>query len=172
MLQIVLAIRHGSYQSEKDYNMDGFVRLDDISALGKALVDGKNTPLSVESLVLTRIDGASFIMGNDNGLDNEKPEHEVTVNPFKISKYEITNSQYATYLNEALELGHISVFVKGSAVADSGAYAGMELLFFKGARGGGWNSCEETVTTTARASQDKHDHRGPEIGFRVAGDIE
>jgi formylglycine-generating enzyme required for sulfatase activity len=39
-------------------------------------------------------------------------------------------------------------------------------------RGGGWNSCELTITTTVRASQDYPGHRGPGIGFRVADDID
>ena len=73
-------------------------------------------------------------MGNDEGADNEKPEHEVTLSAFKISRHEITNYQYAAYLNEALALGTVSVSGDTSVFADSGAYAGKKLITFTAKR--------------------------------------
>lgn len=43
--------------------------------------------------------GGTFQMGNTTGNTNETPVHSVTVNSFSISKYEITNIQYATFMN-------------------------------------------------------------------------
>ena len=40
------------------------------------------------------VEGGTFQMGNNEGSDNEKPEHFVTVNSFYIGKYEITQKQW------------------------------------------------------------------------------
>ncbi len=40
-----------------------------------------------------------FIMGGNDGLDDEKPQHIVWVDAFYIDKYEVTNAQYAKFLN-------------------------------------------------------------------------
>ncbi|MFK8265058.1 formylglycine-generating enzyme family protein [Capnocytophaga cynodegmi] len=48
------------------------------------------------------IEGGSFIMGSPTkdkeSQGDERPQHKVTVSDFKVSKYEITNSQYAKFL--------------------------------------------------------------------------
>jgi len=43
------------------------------------------------------VEGGTFQMGS-NDYDDEKPVHSVTVSSFYISKYEITNSEYAAFL--------------------------------------------------------------------------
>ena len=45
------------------------------------------------------VNGGTFQMGRNNGNNNEKPVHTVTLNSFKISKYEITTGQYSKFLN-------------------------------------------------------------------------
>jgi len=40
------------------------------------------------------IPAGEFIMGNDGGGDDEKPEREVFLDAFYIDKYEVTNAQY------------------------------------------------------------------------------
>ena len=47
---------------------------------------------------MVSIPGGSFQMGRDDGPDNEKPAHSETVKPFYIDKTEVTNSQYAEYV--------------------------------------------------------------------------
>lgn len=61
--------------------------------------------------------GGTFIMGSPNGIGNpdEKPEHSVTLSGFSISKYEITNAQYATFMNDI-----------GAAI--NGSFNGIEYL--------------------------------------------
>jgi formylglycine-generating enzyme required for sulfatase activity len=56
---------------------------------------------------LVTIPAGSFVMGDDNGRADEKPAHEVHVDAFAIGKYEVTNAQYAAFLNEALAAGEL-----------------------------------------------------------------
>lgn len=50
--------------------------------------------------VWVELPGGKFMMGSDEGRDDEKPPHEVKVSPFKISKYPITNAQFEIFMNE------------------------------------------------------------------------
>ncbi len=53
---------------------------------------------NVNSLVT--IQGGTFKMGSDDTkLDFEKPEHVVSVNSFRMSKTEVTNSEYAEFIS-------------------------------------------------------------------------
>ena len=138
LLQVVLAVRQGGYQHGCDYNGDGALTVTDVSALGKAMLKGTRTPLSenLDSPQFVRILGALFMMGDSTGVSNEKPEHEVVLSPYMISKHEITNKQYAAYLNEALEMGDVALSGDTSVVATNGDYAGKELLFLAGNKSG------------------------------------
>ena len=40
-----------------------------------------------------------FVMGRNDGPDNEKPSHTVHLDSFFIDKYEVSNSQYVVFLN-------------------------------------------------------------------------
>lgn len=58
-----------------------------------------NTPFPLE---LVHVPAGEFLMGTDPGKDNfaqpdELPQHSVHLSAFYISKYEITNMQYAVY---------------------------------------------------------------------------
>jgi len=46
------------------------------------------------------IPGGKFIMGSNNGYDDEKPIHRLHVKGFWLSKYEITNKQYGSFLKD------------------------------------------------------------------------
>lgn len=46
------------------------------------------------SLEMIAVPGGSFQMGSNNGSDNEKPAHQVTVSSFAMGKYEVTQSQW------------------------------------------------------------------------------
>ena len=48
------------------------------------------------TLEMVAIPGGTFLMGSPEGEgeDNEKPQHEVTVQPFFMGKYQITQAQY------------------------------------------------------------------------------
>ncbi len=48
------------------------------------------------------VKGGTFTMGSPDGegYDDEHPQHQVTVSDFYIGKYEVTNAQYAEFLND------------------------------------------------------------------------
>jgi formylglycine-generating enzyme required for sulfatase activity len=48
---------------------------------------------------MVAVRGGTFQMGSNEGSSDEKPVHSVTVGNFYMSKYEVTNAQYAAFLN-------------------------------------------------------------------------
>ena len=50
---------------------------------------------------LVLIEGGSYVMGNTNGEEDEKPAHDVQLSNFYISKYEITVKQYKDYCEKS-----------------------------------------------------------------------
>ncbi len=46
---------------------------------------------------LVAIPGGSFVMGTDTGRPDEGPAHPVTVSPFAIGRYEVTNAEYERF---------------------------------------------------------------------------
>jgi len=51
-------------------------------------------------LELILVQGGSFEMGSNDGGSDEKPVHEVSLSDFWIGKTEVTNAQFAQFLNE------------------------------------------------------------------------
>jgi len=54
----------------------------------------------LKSLNLITVKGGSFMMGSEKGSSNEKPIHKITLSDFQISTYEVTNEQFAVFLNQ------------------------------------------------------------------------
>ena len=50
------------------------------------------------SLVLSRIPAGSFVMGCEVGQDNEKPIHRVWIDEFQLAAHQVTNADYARYV--------------------------------------------------------------------------
>ncbi len=71
-----------------------------------------------EELKLVSVKGGAFIMGNKNGRSNEQPLHKVILSDFQISPYEITNKQYAIFLNQY-----------GSDKIKNGIYRGEKMIY-------------------------------------------
>ncbi|MGH7870760.1 MAG: formylglycine-generating enzyme family protein, partial [Candidatus Binatia bacterium] len=46
------------------------------------------------------IPAASFLMGSDQGQENEQPVHRVWLDNFGIGRYPVTNQDYAIYLEQ------------------------------------------------------------------------
>ena len=46
---------------------------------------------------LVLIPGGEFLMGQENGRDEERPVHRVTVAPFRLCRYQVTNADYAAF---------------------------------------------------------------------------
>ena len=57
------------------------------------------------------IAGGTFPMGapQGTGWSSERPQHPVTLSPFRIEVHEVTNRQYVAFLNQALQQGKITV---------------------------------------------------------------
>ncbi|MBF0434628.1 MAG: SUMF1/EgtB/PvdO family nonheme iron enzyme [Magnetococcales bacterium] len=52
-------------------------------------------------LRLLPVPGGVFTMGDNNGDDDEKPEHQVILSPFYLAEMPVTNQQYALFLKAA-----------------------------------------------------------------------
>ena len=57
---------------------------------------------------MVHIPAGEFIMGSDIGNEDELPAHTVVLDEYWIDKYEVTNAQYADFLNDAKAKGEIT----------------------------------------------------------------
>ncbi len=62
-------------------------------------LDEPITPVKTDNMVL--IKSGSFQMGSNDGSDNEKPIHTVTVSDFYLSKYEVTVAEFRAFINDS-----------------------------------------------------------------------
>lgn len=90
------------------------------SARGSSSSGGRVIPAQGGLPEMVQVQGGTFMMGctGEQGgdcYDNERPAHYVSVNSFKLSKTEITNAQYAAFLN-------------GRQINASGLYHGQKLI--------------------------------------------
>src|SRR5437867_13431451 len=46
------------------------------------------------------IPNGSFLMGSEQGLDNEKPPHRVWLDSFMIGRFPVTNREYRIFVEE------------------------------------------------------------------------
>src|SRR5260370_19250798 len=51
-----------------------------------------------DSSALIAIPGGDFRMGQADGRDEERPVHCVSVEPFRLSRYQVTNADYDAFL--------------------------------------------------------------------------
>ncbi len=54
---------------------------------------------------MIRMEGGRFVMGSAHGHDDEKPAHAVRLDPFLIDKHEVTNRQFAAFIEAT---GHVT----------------------------------------------------------------
>src|SRR4051794_11859313 len=47
---------------------------------------------------MVRVPGGTFTMGRDDGPEDERPAHAVTVKPFDMDETEVTNAQFAAFV--------------------------------------------------------------------------
>jgi hypothetical protein len=81
----------------------------------------------IPNITMVSILANSFEMGSLSTEIDERPVHTVTLDAFQISETEITNAQYAAYLNVAFALGEITV-TPDSVIGASGDYSGQTYL--------------------------------------------
>src|SRR4051794_30022380 len=54
--------------------------------------------LKLNEHVLVRIPEGRFLMGSETGQDNERPVHQVWVDSFQMATFQVTNAEYAVFL--------------------------------------------------------------------------
>jgi len=116
-----------------DVNASGSVDIFDLLGLLKIL-SGAETPGIIywgPVITFVSIPGGRFQMGSSTGESDEQPVHQVTVSAFQMSTKEITNSQYAVYLNEASAAGEITA-TSSSVTGSKGDYSGREYIYLSG----------------------------------------
>jgi serine/threonine-protein kinase len=67
---------------------------------GGSTGDPSPTPVVSFTADLAVIPGGTFMMGRNEGRDNEQPENSVTVRPFKMDKTEVINNEYFAFVSE------------------------------------------------------------------------
>lgn len=68
------------------------------------------------NITTVQIPAGTFMMGSpigEIGHNDNETEHQVTLSAFHISKYEITNAQYASFLN-AKSIGNDGLYMEGA----------------------------------------------------------
>ena len=53
----------------------------------------------VKMPVMVRVEGGTFMMGNANGSEDEKPIHSVSLDNFYIGKYEVTFQDFKKFVD-------------------------------------------------------------------------
>ena len=86
-------------------------------------------PHEIHGITFVSIPGGTFEMGDEDGdlWSGCRPVHTVTVSSFEMSIYEVTNAQYAEYLNAALALGDITASIS-SVKGKTGEWSGKRYL--------------------------------------------
>jgi len=71
------------------------------------LKKGPTVPKAIDTYInpqndskMIYIPGGTYNVGRNNSLPDEKPEHRVTISPFYIDQYEITNLKYNLYIEK------------------------------------------------------------------------
>ena len=59
----------------------------------------KGRMMRVSTSAMVRMEPGFFMMGRNDGPDNEQPAHTVHLDAFYMDKYEVTNSQFASFLS-------------------------------------------------------------------------
>jgi formylglycine-generating enzyme required for sulfatase activity len=59
----------------------------------------------LEAADLVPIPGGEFLMGQDDGRDEERPVHRVRVAPFRLCRFQVTNAHFAAFRKFAFECG-------------------------------------------------------------------
>ncbi len=69
-------------------------------ATPKGTVDPQIFERKLENGNMVFIKGGTFLMGDDQGQPDEQPVHPISVDDFYMSRFEVTNAEFAIFLNE------------------------------------------------------------------------
>jgi formylglycine-generating enzyme required for sulfatase activity len=59
-------------------------------------------PPAVAATPMVEIPGGTYTLGSERGRPDERPVHTVTLAPFRIDRYEVTNGQFLAFLEAVL----------------------------------------------------------------------
>lgn len=79
--------------------------------------------------VMVRVSGGWFWMGCEVGRDDEKPPHRVCVDAFELATYQVTNEEYACFLESMMHPQPLCRTIQISTIqrCPSSRYRGMRL---------------------------------------------
>jgi formylglycine-generating enzyme required for sulfatase activity len=63
------------------------------------LVSGPHGNPQHKNDLMVRVEGGDFLMGRNDGEENERPQHKVTVKSFYIDTYEVTREDYKKFID-------------------------------------------------------------------------
>ncbi len=88
-------------EARKFYQKIVFANSNDKLCIAKAKIcdDKIKNQNSTNTAAMTFVSSGSFIMGNSNGGNCENVEHNVFISGLYVDIYEVTNQQYANFLN-------------------------------------------------------------------------
>jgi formylglycine-generating enzyme required for sulfatase activity len=55
---------------------------------------------NIYAVEMVRVEGGTFMMGSEDGDDDESPVHEVTLSSFMIGKYEVTVGEFRAFVED------------------------------------------------------------------------
>ena len=79
--------RTGHYPSNRGYD------------IGFRCIIGTDVNYGIDDARMIYVPAGEFLMGSEDGDNDESPEHLVTLDAFWIYKHELTNAQFAAFLN-------------------------------------------------------------------------
>ena len=97
--------------------------------------DGGNTEKDYGEMIFVK--GGTFQMGSNDGRDNEKPVHSITLDDFYIDKYEVTVREFKKFIDAtghktyAEENGYGFIWNGGKFEAVEGVFFGSTELQVK-----------------------------------------
>lgn len=102
-----------------DFDLSGQVTLDDLLTVVQEWLEGEGVE---ENAYMILLPGLTFQMGDSfsEGRSSVLPVHPVTLSPFYMGRYELTNQQYCDFLNSAYSQNLITITSNVVYMAGSG----------------------------------------------------